>query len=208
MPFGALIKSKIAEVLKLGLEIDMIAPDHGIIWRKDPAKILNMYLEMANGKADLRVVIIYDTMWQSTELMSGSIMQGIRDEGVDVQVIKLRANPNSVAIKELWKARGCLIGSPTLNNSMFPTVGDFLVYLKGLRPKNRIVGAFGSYGWGGGAVKDIYEEFRKIGLEAVEPGLQVLYRPSAEDEDKCYEFGREFAKRVKAYHAQFEKTVI
>jgi len=203
MPFGALIKSKIAEVLKLGLEIDMIAPDHGIIWRKDPAKILNMYLEMANGKADLRVVIIYDTMWQSTELMSGSIMQGIRDEGVDVQVIKLRANPNSVAIKELWKARGCLIGSPTLNNSMFPTVGDFLVYLKGLRPKNRLVGAFGSYGWGGGAVKDIYEEFRKIGLEAVEPGLQVLYRPSVEDEDKCYEFGREFARRVKSYHAQF-----
>jgi len=203
MPFGTLIKSKLAEVQKLGLEIEMIAPDHGIIWRKDPAKIINMYLEMAGGKADLRVVIIYDTMWQSTEIMSGSIMQGIRDEGVDVQVIKLRANPNSFAIKEFWKARGCLIGSPTLNNSMFPTVGDFLVYLKGLRPKDRIVGAFGSYGWGGGAVKDIYEEFRKIGLEAVEPGLQVLYRPSAEDEDKCYEFGREFAIRVKAYHAQF-----
>ncbi|HMK48919.1 MAG TPA: FprA family A-type flavoprotein [Thermodesulfovibrionales bacterium] len=208
MPFGTLVKSKIAEMQKLGIEIDMIAPDHGIIWRKDPAKIVNMYLEMAGGKADLKVVIIYDTMWQSTELMSGSIMQGIRDEGVDVQILKLRANPNSLAIKEFWKARGCLIGSPTLNNSMFPTVGDFLVYLKGLRPKNRIVGAFGSYGWSGGAVKDIYEEFWKIGLETVEPGLQVLYRPSAEDEDKCYEFGREFARRVKVYHAQFEKPVV
>jgi anaerobic nitric oxide reductase flavorubredoxin len=204
MPFGTIIKSKIAEILKLGLEIDMIAPDHGIIWRKDPSKIINMYLDMANGKADLRVAIIYDTMWQSTELMTVPIMQGIRDEGVDVKVIKLRASPNSVAVKEFWKSRGCLIGSPTLNNSMFPTVADFLAYLKGLRPKDRIIGAFGSYGWGGGAVRDMYDEFKKIGLETMEPGIQALYRPSAEDEDKCYEFGGEFAKKVKAYHAQFK----
>ena len=204
MPFGNLIKSKIAEIQKLGLEIDMIAPDHGIIWRKDPSKIINMYLDMANGKADLRVAIIYDTMWQSTELMTVPIMQGIRDEGVDVKVIKLRASPNSIAVKEFWKARGCLIGSPTLNNSMFPTIADFLAYLKGLRPKNRVIGAFGSYGWGGGAVRDMYEEFKKMGLETMEPGIQALYRPSAEDEDKCYEFGREFAKKVKAYHVQFE----
>jgi flavorubredoxin len=203
-PFGTLIKSKIAEVQKLGLEIDMIAPDHGIIWRKDPSRILNMYLDMANGKADLRVVIIYDTMWHSTEQMAVPLMQGIKDEGVDVKVVKLRASPISFAVKEFWKARACLIGSPTLNNSMFPTVAEFLSYLKGLRPKNRIVGAFGSYGWGGGAVKDIYEEFRKMGLETGEPGVQVIYKPSAEDRDRCYEFGREFANKVKAYHAKFE----
>jgi anaerobic nitric oxide reductase flavorubredoxin len=204
MPFGALIKTKIAEIQKLGLEIDMIAPDHGIIWRKDPAKIINMYLDMANGKTDLRVVIIYDTMWKSTEQMTVPIMQGIKDEGVDVQVIKLRATPISAAVKEFWQARGCLIGSPTLNNSMFPTLAEFLSYLKGLRPKNRIVGAFGSYGWGGGAVKDIYEELKKMGLEIVEPGVQVIYKPSADEEQRCYEFGRDFAGKVKAHHAKFE----
>ena len=204
MPFGTLIKTKIAEIQKLGLEIDMIAPDHGIIWRKDPAKIINMYLDMANGKADLRVVIIYDTMWKSTEQMTVPIMQGIKDAGVDVQVIKLRATPISAAVKEFWQARGCLIGSPTLNNSMFPTIAEFLSYLKGLRPKNRIAGAFGSYGWGGGAVKDIYEELKKMGLEIVEPGVQVIYKPSADEEQRCYEFGRDFADKVKAHHAQFE----
>jgi len=204
MPFGTLIKTKIAEIQKLGIEIDMIAPDHGIIWRKDPAKIINMYLDMANGKADLRVVIIYDTMWKSTEQMTVPIMQGIKDAGVDVQVIKLRATPISAAVKEFWQARGCLIGSPTLNNSMFPTIAEFLSYLRGLRPKNRIAGAFGSYGWGGGAVKDIYEELKKMDLEVVEPGVQVIYKPSAEEEKRCYEFGREFAGRVKAYHAKFE----
>jgi flavorubredoxin len=204
MPFGTLIKSKIAEIQKLGLEIDMIAPDHGVIWRQDPAKIINMYLDMANGKADLRVVLIYDTMWHSTEQMTLPLLQGIKDEGVDVKVIKLRANPISDAVKEFWKARGCLIGSPTLNNSLFPTVAEFLTYLKGLRPKNRIIGAFGSYGWAGGAVRDAYEEFKKMGLEISEPGMQVLYRPSPEDKHRCYEFGADFAKKVKAYHTQFE----
>jgi len=204
MPFGTLIKNKIAEVQKLGLEIDMIAPDHGIIWRHDPSKIINMYLDMADGKTDLRVVIIYDTMWHSTEQMTVPLTQGIKDEGVDVKVVKLRANPISFAVKEFWKARGCLIGSPTLNNSMFPTLAEFLVYLRGLKPKNRIAGAFGSYGWGGGAVRDIYEEFKKMGIETVGQGVQVLYKPSAEDQKRCYDFGREFANKVKAYHSKFE----
>lgn len=204
MPFGTLIKTKIAEIQKLGLEIDMIAPDHGIIWRKDPSKIINMYLDMADGKADLRVVIIYDTMWHSTEHMTLPLMQGIKDEGVDVKIVKLRANPISLAVKEFWKARGCLVGSPTLNNSMFPTIAEFLTYLKGLRPKNRLVGAFGSYGWMGGAVRDICEEFRKMGLEMIEDGVQVVYKPSAEDEKRCYEFGREFANRIKEYHKTYQ----
>ncbi|MEK7712717.1 MAG: FprA family A-type flavoprotein [Nitrospirota bacterium] len=204
MPFGQLIKAKISEIQKLGLEIDMIAPDHGIIWRKQPERVIQMYQDMADGKASLRVAIIYDTMWHSTERMTAPVMQGIKDEGVDCTVIKLRATPGSVAVKELWKSRGCLIGTPTLNNTIFPSVAGFLTYLRGLRPKNRIMGAFGSYGWGGGAVKEVYEEFKKMGLEAVEPGMQVVYKPSSEDEKLCYEFGRDFARKVKEYHKKFE----
>jgi anaerobic nitric oxide reductase flavorubredoxin len=204
MPFGRMVKAKIGDMQKLGLEIDMIAPDHGIIFRKDPAKILQMYLDMANGKADLRVVIVYDTMWHSTEIMSGPILNGVRDEGVPCKIIKLRATPQSRAITEFWKARGILIGAPTLNNIMFPTAADFLYHLRGLRPKNRIAGAFGSFGWGGGAVKEAYEMIKAIGLETFGPGLEVLYKPSAEDEQKCYEFGAAFARQVKEYHAKFE----
>ncbi|MDP2167313.1 MAG: FprA family A-type flavoprotein [Thermodesulfovibrionales bacterium] len=203
MPFGQIIKAKIAEIEKLGLEIDIIAPDHGVIWRSDPGRILRMYLDMAEGKADLSVSIIYDTMWESTKQMSLPIAEGIKDEGVGCKVIKLRATPMSAAIKEFWKSRGCLIGTPTLNNLMYPSVAEFLAHLRGLRPKGRIMGAFGSYGWGGGAVKEAYEEFKKMRLEVFEPGLEVLYKPSSEDETKCYDFGREFAKRVKECHAKF-----
>jgi len=203
MPFGKLIKNKIADIQKLGLEIDMIAPDHGIIWRSSSQKVIQDYLDMANGRAALRVAIIYDTMWHSTERMTIPLMQGIKDEGVDCKVIKLRASPMSVAVKEFWKSRGCLIGTPTLNNIMFPSVAEFMTHLRGLRPLNRITGAFGSFGWGGGAVKEAYEEFKRMNLEVVEPGVQVLYKPSPEDENQCYNFAREFAKKVKEYHGKF-----
>ena len=204
MPFGPLIKRKIDEVKALGLEIDMIAPDHGVIWRKGVDKILQTYMDLADGKADLCVAIIYDTMWHSTELMTLPLMRGIKDEGVECKVIKLRATPMSVAISQFWSSRGCLIGSPTLNNILYPSVAEYLTHLRGLRPKNRIMGAFGSYGWGGGAVKDAYEEFKRMKLEVVEPGIQVNYKPSQEDEDSCYEFAREFAKKVKEYHSTFK----
>lgn len=203
MPFGFIIKPKIEELNKMGLKINMIAPDHGIIWRKNPDKVLKMYLDMANGKAEEKVLIVYDTMWKSTEYMTYSIAQGVKDEGLDCMVIKLRSTPLSWAITQFWSCRGTLIGSPTLNNLTFPPVMQFLSYLKGLRPKNRLVGAFGSYGWGGGAVKEIYEILKGMGLEIFEPGIQIKYRPSMEDEENCFKFGKDFAKRLKEYHKKF-----
>ena len=204
MPFGSIIKNKVAEIQKLGLDIEIIAPDHGIIWRRDPGKVLKMYMDMATGKANLSVAIIYDTMWHSTEMMTLPLMRGIKEEGVDCKVIKLRATPMSTAIKEFWKARGTLIGTPTLNNKMFPSVAEFLQHVTGLRPKDRIAGAFGSYGWGGGAVKEAYGWLQAMKLQTVEPGVEALYRPAPEDDQKCYEFGKEFARKVKEYHARFK----
>ncbi|MGD0229239.1 MAG: FprA family A-type flavoprotein [Syntrophorhabdales bacterium] len=203
MPFGPLIKGKIAEIQRLGLELEVIAPDHGIIWREDPGRILRTYLDMAEGKAALSVCVVYDTMWESTGHMTQSIAKGVKDAGLECRVVKLRATPQSVAVKEFWKARGTLIGSPTLNNTVFPAIGQFLTYLKGLRPKNRIVGGFGSFGWGGGAVRDVYEAVGQMGLETYEPGIEVLYRPALEDEQRCYDFGYGFAGKVKEYHGRF-----
>ena len=173
MPFGPLIEKKIGEVQALGLEIEVIAPDHGIIWRRDPGRILQMYLDMARGKAVPSVAIVYDTMWHSTEQMTQFIARGVEEAGCECRVIKLRASPISVATKEFWRARGTLIGCPTLNNIPFPTIAQFLTYIRGLRPKNRITGAFGSFGWGGGAVKEVYATLKQMGLEVYEPGVEV-----------------------------------
>jgi len=203
MPFGNLIKKKLAEIGELGLEIEMIAPDHGVIWRRDVGKILNTYGDLASNKCTESVAIIYDTMWHSTEMMTLPLMQGVLDEGLPCKVIKLRSTPMSVAIKEFWKSRGTLIGSPTLNNIMFPSMAEFLTHLRGLRPRGRIMGAFGSFGWSGGAVKEAYAEFEKMKLETVGEGVGCKYRPSGEDEAALYKFGREFAKATREYHKQF-----
>ncbi len=202
MPYGNVIKAKIEEIKKLGIEIEMIAPDHGVIWRSHIDKVLSLYSDMVDAKAKLDAVIVYDTMWHSTEQMVFPIAKGLENQGIPVKIIKLRATPKSVAIKELWKSRGVIVGSPTLNNGIFPSVAEFLTYLKGLRPKNRLFAAFGSYGWSGEAVKDMYEIAKSMKLEVFEPGIRVLYKPSEEDLNKCYEFGIAFGKALKEYHAK------
>lgn len=203
MPFGQLILDAVSNLGKLDIKPSIIAPDHGIIWRANPGQVIDSYVAMAQGKADLRALIVYDTMWHSTEMMSVPISEGIMDEGVDCRILKLRATPMNVVIKEFWKARGTLFGTPTLNNIVYPSVAECLTHIRGLRPKNRMAGAFGSYGWGGGAVKECYETFTKMGLETFDPGLQVIYKPAPEDEEKCYQFGRDFARKLKEYHARF-----
>ncbi|MDI6715171.1 MAG: FprA family A-type flavoprotein [Thermodesulfovibrio sp.] len=202
MPYGNVIKGKIEEIKMLGIEIEMIAPDHGVIWRSHIDEILYLYSEMVDAKAKLKAVIIYDTMWHSTEQMVFPIARGIENEGVPVKIIKLRATPKSVAVKEVWKSRGVIVGCPTLNNGVFPSVAEFLSYLKGLKPKNRLFAAFGSYGWSGEAVKEMYETAKAMKLEVFEPGIRVLYKPSEEDLAKCYEFGIAFGKALKEYHAK------
>jgi anaerobic nitric oxide reductase flavorubredoxin len=204
MPFGTLIKTKIGEIQKLGIPIKMIAPDHGIIWRSHPEKVMQMYLDMADGKANLTAVVIYDTMWGSTDRMARLIMQGVVEGGVDCKLIKLRATAMSQAIKELWKSRGFLVGSPTLNNGIFPSVGEFIANLRGLRPRHRASGAFGSFGWSGGAVKWLYGQLDDMNLDTMGPGLELQYKVMKEDEEKCIEFGRNFAAKLKDFHKAYE----
>jgi flavorubredoxin len=160
---------------------------------------------MVDAKAQNGAVIVYDTMWHSTEQMVHPIARGIQKEGIPVKIFKLRATAKSIAVKEVWKYRGLIIGSPTLNNNIYPSIADFLTYLKGLRVRNRLFSAFGSYGWSREAVKDILEYGKSMKLKVFEPGIRVLYKPSEEELNKCYEFGIAFGKALKEYHAKLEK---
>jgi len=197
MPFAPLILRKIAEVQGMGIPLDMIAPSHGIIWRSEPTKIVNAYVKWSQGHAEDKVLVIYDTMWESTEVMAKAIMQGIMGEGVKTRLFHLRKSDWTEILKEVLEAKAILIGSPTLNNGMFHSVGGFLTYLKGLRPQKKVAAVFGSYGWGKGAVKAINEELKRMGLDALEPGLEVQYLPSEDDVKSCVEFGANIARRVK-----------
>ncbi len=198
MPLAPLITRKIQEVVAMKIPIDMIAPSHGIIWRKDPMKIVNAYLNWSAGTTKNKVVIVFDTMWHSTDMMARAIANGIASQGVDVKMLKLRSSPNSEAITELLDAKAVLVGSPTLNNQMFPTLSSFLTYATGLKPKGKLWGFFGSYGWGGGAVRSMIKTAKEAGFDVMEPGLEIKFVPDKDDLKKCMEFGQQIAQKIKS----------
>jgi anaerobic nitric oxide reductase flavorubredoxin len=195
-PFSQLVIRKIEEVQKLGLKISMIAPSHGIIWRGNPMKIVEAYLKWAKGEAEKKVLVVYDTMWGSTEKMAKAIVNGISSEGVEAMVFRLPFSDRGDIIGELLGAKGILVGSSTINNGVLPTVAPFLEEMQGLRPRNKIAAAFGSYGWGGGAVKTIEESLEKASMEIVAPALTIKWVPDKDEIQKCFEFGKEFAKKL------------
>ncbi len=198
MLLGPLITKKIQEVVAAGLVCCMIAPSHGIIWRKDPSKIIQAYADWAAGKTKKKIVIVYDTMWGSTDKMARAIAHGASHEGVEVKMCKLRASDNTEAMTEILDAKAVIVGSPTLNNGVFPTLGSFITYATGLKPKDKLWSFFGSYGWGGGAVRALIETAKKAGFNVREPGLEVKYVPDEADLQKCFEFGKQIAVEVKA----------
>lgn len=197
MPFHIPLLHYFKTLDEQGIEPLQIAPSHGIIWKEDLKKILQAYRSWANGEVKEKVLVIYDTMWGSTEIMANEITEAVRAAGVEVKLLNLRKNTRSHIMKEILDAAVLAVGSPTLNNGLFPTVGDFLIYLKGLRPQKKKAIAFGSYGWGGGAVKLIEQELKNSGIEVLEPGLQVKYRPFENELDRCRELGQQLATAAK-----------
>ena len=126
-----------------------------------------------------------------------AIEDGVAQEGVDCAVLRMSVSPRSEAMHQILQSRAFLVGSPTLNNGVFPTIGGFLTYLKGLRPKDRIAGAYGSCGWSGGAVKQIDSDLRDMGLEVMDP-MEIKYMPGPDELEACVQLGREVARRAKA----------
>ncbi|MDD5355502.1 MAG: flavodoxin domain-containing protein [Candidatus Omnitrophica bacterium] len=196
-PLSSLIYKKIQDLLKLKIPIKMIAPSHGIIWRKDPMKIVNAYLDWANNTAKPKVIMVYETMWQASAKMARKIAEGIAEEGLDVKIFDINQSDRTEVIKEMLDAKGYVIGSSTHDNEMLPEIAGFLHFLKGLKPKNRIACAFGSYGWAGGAVKNIEDSLKETGIEIAQQPISARYVPDENELKSCYEFGRNFAKKIK-----------
>ena len=184
-------------VAKLGLQFDMICPDHGILWRKDSAKILQAYGDWSHQKPKRKAVVAYDTMWHSTEKMADAVASGLYSEGIAVRPMYLRKWHRSDIMTEVLDAKAVVVGSPTLNNGLFPTVSDFLTYMKGLKPLNKIGAAFGSYGWSGEATKQITQELEAMKFDIVE-AVKHQYIPDQDAITASYELGRAIGREINA----------
>ncbi|MBN1683012.1 FprA family A-type flavoprotein [Candidatus Bathyarchaeota archaeon] len=179
-----------------GIPIDMIAPSHGVIWKKDLGKIISAYQKWVAGETKPKAVIVYDTMWGSTEKVAKAIAEGIISKDVELKVFNLGANHNSDVIAEILEAKAVLVGGPTLNNNVFPSVASFLAYLRGLKPLNKIGAVFGSYGWAGGAKRITESEMQAAGIELIPNELDFVYRPDENELKASYFFGQLIGEKI------------
>jgi flavorubredoxin len=196
--YSPLVQKLLAKVKELNLDIDMIAPDHGLIWRKDPLKIIEAYDRWSRQEARRKAIVVYDTMWHSTEKMAKAISDGLIDEGIETVLMSLKVNHRSDVMTELLDSKGLVVGSPTINNGLFPTVADILTYMKGLKPTGKIGFAFGSYGWSGEAAMIISQYLAEMKVEQIiDQPLRIQYVPGHDDLKRCYDMGRKLGERIK-----------
>jgi flavorubredoxin len=197
LPFSHLVTKLLDKMRSLNLHPRIIAPDHGPIWREQPEQILNYYSEWAAQRPKKKAILLYDTMWGSTARMAQAIGDALLAAGVRVKMLPLGAAHRTDLATEILDAGALLVGSPTMNSQILPTIADAMTYLKGLRPRNLIGAAFGSHGWSGEAVKHLEGMLAEMGVEIAREGLRVKYVPNAEALSACRSFGADVATKLK-----------
>ena len=194
MPFSKLVLRALDSLATL--PIRMIAPSHGVIWRAHVSEIVALYKKWGAGETEPMALLVYDTMWGSTEAMARKVLEGLTAGGIKVKLYRMAEADKSEMVAELLTARGILIGASTLNNGMLPGMAGFLYYLKGLKPLNKTGAAFGAYGWAGGAQADIEMALKAAGIPVAMPGPTLKWAPTSDELKQCFEFGREFARQM------------
>lgn len=197
LPFSGLITRALEKVRALG-ELRLIAPSHGPIWRRDWRRILDLYGGWAAQRRRNKAVVIYDTMWQSTAEMARAVVEGLIATGVEVKLLPLKAAHRSQVMAELLDAAALVVGSPTLNNGILPTVADVLTYAKGLKPKGLIGAAFGSHGWSGEGVPQLEAMLQELKVELAAEGVKAVYVPDEAVLQQCYDLGQAVGEKAKA----------
>ncbi|MCI5210583.1 MAG: FprA family A-type flavoprotein, partial [Candidatus Electrothrix sp. ATG2] len=187
--YSPLVKKLIKQVQEMQLPIKMIAPDHGVVWRNNPGKILEAYSRWCVNEGNGKALVIYDSMWHSTEMMAKSIAGGLLDKGVNYKLLNLQVNHRSDVMCDVLEASAIILGCPTLNNGMLPRMAGFLMYMRGLRPTNKIGAAFGSFGWSGESVKLMNASMKEMNFTLVHKGLKVQYVPEHSHLQECMELG-------------------
>ena len=196
-PFSAILRKKLAEVLSLNLQIDIIATSHGVIWRDNPMQIVEKYAKWADDYQENQISVIYDTMWNGTKELAERIAEGIglADKDVTVKLFNLAKNDDNDVITEVFKSKTVVVGSPTVGNSVLHSVAGFMHLMKGLKFKNKKAAAFGCYGWSGEGTKVILDSMKNAGFELIdEEGLRNQWNPSESIKEEAVRFGMKIAK--------------
>lgn len=192
LPFSSQVLKTLDAITAMNLDIDMIAPDHGLIFRSKETVngILHTYRALAEQATARRALVLFDTMWGSTEIMAKAIGSGLEEMGVPCRLMDVQKNHHSEIMTELADCGAVLVGSPTHNNNVMPGIAEILTYMKGLRPQNRVGAAFGSYGWSGEAPGIAHEWLASMNMDMPVPPLKVCFVPKHEALAACHEMGK------------------
>ncbi len=195
-PFSPLVTAKINEVLGFNLPVDMVATSHGIVWRDNPTQIIHKYLEWADRYQEDRITLFYDSMSNNTRMMADAIAQGIHeaDPAVAVKIYNVARHDKNEILTQVFRSKGILVGSSTMNNVMMPKIAGMLEEITGLRFQNKKASAFGSYGWAGGAVDRIQSRLVDAGFD-IAVSLKTKWRPDGKALEQCREHGRQIARQ-------------
>lgn len=195
-PFSRFVTKKIDEIKGLALPVDMIAPSHGIIWRKDPMKIVEKYYEWAAGNSNKSAVVVYNSMWGATHKMAEFIGKGLGSAGIEYKIFNISTADRNDVLAEVFKAKGILLGSSTVNNGLLTSLLPLIEDLMGLKFINKVGAAFGSYGWSGESPKLLTEYLTKAKIKVIEDALKFKYMPNDDELEVCISYGKSFGEKM------------
>ncbi len=196
LPYSPIVLKALDKVAASGWKIKVIAPDHGPVWRKNIGRIIELYKKWASQKPAAKAVVVYATMWHSTEKMASAISESLAQAGIKVKLLSMNEFHRSEVAYEVLDAGALIVGSSTLNNNILPQMADVLTYLKGLKPANLVGAAFGSYGWSGESVKDLEAILKEMKVEIAAPSISVKNVPDDGALEKCSELGKTVAAQL------------
>ncbi|MGL4383246.1 MAG: FprA family A-type flavoprotein [Bacilli bacterium] len=197
MPCSSFVANKLEEVLALNLELDYIAPSHGIIWKNEIGTIINQYQKWANnGDVKNKVVIVYDTIWDNTQKIADVIAQAIGDNDLEVRILNASKHRKSLIMSEIMDARAIVVGSSNFNNTMTPSIADVLERIIALKPIDKLGVAFGSFGWVDVHLNRIESRLQEANVKIITHSFYENYTPDAKALDLAYELGQLIANKV------------
>ncbi len=195
-PFSKLVLKKIDEVLAMNIPVHMIAPSHGVIWRDNPLQIVTSYQKWAQQEPEQSAVILYDTMWEGTRTMAYAIAEGLAEKGIPHKLFHMAVSDRNDIITEIFKSRAIILGSPTLNKGLLPTMMPILEDIRGLSFQNKIGAAFGTYGWSGESVGIIEEHLNHSNIPLAAEGVKAKWQPDEDALHACRELGKNMAGEI------------
>ncbi len=197
MPYGKNVEAALKALA--AYHFDMIAPAHGIIWRTHVPEILDCYRQWSSGEPEEYALVVYDSMWHTTEAMAVEITEAFMEMGIPARLLDLKVNHISDIMAEVLCARYIAVGSPTLNKTMMPTVAAFLCYMRGLAPAGRVGIPFGSYGWAPMGPNEVYQQLESCKFTLPEAPFTHQW---VEDEEGLTRLHDEVIQFVSLFHAK------